>query len=364
MDGRLRVGVVGTSFFADTVHLASLGSHPRAEITAICGRDRARAEEVAGRHGGPVVFTDDAELMASGLVDAVVLVTPDDLHREMTLRALASGLHVLCEKPLARTAEDAREMCQAADGADRVNMTMFTWRWLGVSLYVRRLIADGYLGRCRHACFSLQAGYGDSLFHDWRFDPDRGSGILGDLGSHMIDLARCFVGEIAGVSGRLVTVPGPDQDGSAVDFLNHSATVLIEFVSGAQGVIDVSGARLVGGWPNLEVRLYGDKGTLKLDSDLATGRVTGCRGAEDSWTELPIPDDLGPRLDNPAILDLLVFAPFTNLPVADRLFVDAVLGNHPAESTFEDGWRAQQVVDAVIDSNRRNCWVTIPDTGN
>jgi predicted dehydrogenase len=361
LDRRLRVGVVGTSFFADAVHLPSLRSHPRAEVTALCSRDRAHAQEVADRHGGPVVFTDDAELMASGLVDAVVLVTPDDLHHDMTVRALESGLHVLCEKPLARTASAAREMLEAAESAGRVHMTMFSWRWLGVSLHARRLIADGYLGRCHHADFSLQAGYGDSLFHGWRFNPHRGSGILGDLGSHMIDLARCFVGEIARVSGRLFTVPDPGRDGAAASLLNHSAMVLVEFVNGAQGTIRVSGARVVPAWPNLEVRLYGDQGTLRLDTDVATSRLMGCRATDESWTELPVPADLGAALPNPSILDLPSFAPFTNLPVADRLFVDAALGTRPAESTFADGWRAQQVVDAVIASDQANCWITLPE---
>jgi predicted dehydrogenase len=362
VDGQLRVGVVGTSFFADVVHLAALRSHPRAAVTALCGRDRTHAEEVASRHGRPVVFTDDAEMMASGLVDAVVLVTPDDLHRDMTLRALAAGLHVLCEKPLARTAADAREMLDAAETAGRVHMTMFTWRWLGISLYAHRLITDGYIGHCRHADFSLQAGYGDGLFQDWRFDPNRGSGILGDLGSHLIDLARYFVGEIAQVSGRLSTVPQPGKDESAPLLLNHSATVLVEFVSGAQGTLHVSGARVVGGWPILEIRIYGDQGTLRLTTDLATSRLMGYQAADESWSELPIPAELGSALPNPSILQLPVFAAFTNLSVGDRLFVDAALGEGVAESTFTDGWRAQQVVDSVISSDRHNCWVTVPDT--
>jgi predicted dehydrogenase len=363
MAGKLRVGVIGTSWFAETFHLAGLDSHPRAQITAICGRDRAKTEAVASNHGEPVVFTDYGEMIDSGLMDAVVIVTPDDLHREMTLRALQAGLHVMCEKPLARTADDARDMFDAAEAAGRVHMTMFTWRWIGIFAYAHRLIKDGYLGRCRDAQFSMMAGYADELIYGWRFDPGRGTGILGDLGSHMFDLARWYVGDIAQVSGRLTTnVARLGPDGTAMASLNDSATVLLEFANTAQATITVSGASVVGQSPEVEVRLYGDEGSLKLDFDLINAHVSGRRRDDQSWNELSIPDDLrGLDGGNPSIMNLPSLAPFTNLPVADRLFVDAVLDGRPSEATFEDGWRVQQVVDAVIESDRRHGWVAVPD---
>ncbi|HEY5848431.1 MAG TPA: Gfo/Idh/MocA family oxidoreductase, partial [Microlunatus sp.] len=328
MSDPLRVGMVGTSWFAETLHLGCLESHPRAAFTAVCGRDRGNAEALAARHGGPAVFTNYSEMMTSGLLDAVVIVTPDDLHCEMTLRALDSGLHVLCEKPLARTAADAHQMWQTAEAAGRVHMTMFTWRWLGVPSYARRLVGEGYLGRCRHAQFSMQADYGDSADYSWRFDPDRGSGILGDLGSHLIDLARCLVGEIAAVSGKLNSaVPRFGPSGASIGGLNDSAMLMVEFANGADGTIDVSAHRLVGdGGPTIEIRLYGDDGSLRLDFDLAGGRVSGRRRGEGAWSELTVPEELsGLAGGHPSVLDLPMLAPFTNLPVADRLFVDAVL---------------------------------------
>ncbi|HEY5787046.1 MAG TPA: Gfo/Idh/MocA family oxidoreductase [Microlunatus sp.] len=362
MSGPLRVGMVGTSWFAETLHLGCLESHPKAVLAAVCGRDRSRTEALAARHGDPAVFTDDAEMMSSGLLDAVVIVTPDDLHREMTLRALDNGLHVLCEKPLARTAADARELWRAAEAAGKVHMTMFTWRWFGVPSYARRLIAEGYLGRWRHAQLSMQADYGESADFGWRIDPDHGSGILGDLGSHLIDLARCYVGEISTVSAKLTTaVTRYGPDGGPIDALNDSAMLLLEFANGASGTLEVSAHRLVGeAGPAIEIRLYGDDGSLRLDFDLAGGRIRGRRRGDEDWSELAVPEDLsGIGGGNPSILDLAMLAPFTNLPVADRLFVDAVLDGCPAEATFEDGWRAQQVVDAAVASQRQRGWVSI-----
>src|SRR6187200_2721915 len=104
MTDRVRVGVVGTSWFTTTFHLASLASHPDAELTAICGRDRERAHGVAADHHIPHVFTDYREMIASGLLDAVVVVTPDALHFPITMAALDAGLHVMCEKALALNA--------------------------------------------------------------------------------------------------------------------------------------------------------------------------------------------------------------------------------------------------------------------
>jgi predicted dehydrogenase len=207
----------------------------------------------------------------------------------------------------------------------------------------------------------MQDDYGDDLAYGWRFDPERGTGILGDLGSHMIDMARWYVGEIVQVSGRLATdVARPKPDGAEMtSFLHDSATVLVEFAGGASGTIQVSGARAVGG-PDVEVRLFGDEGSLKLDFGLTDGRISGWRRGDESWSELAIPYDLsGTGGPNPSILDLPSLAPFTNLPVADRQFVDAVLDGFPAEPTFEDGWRVQEVIDAVLTSDRRKCWVSV-----
>lgn len=110
----LRVGVVGTSWWADWMHLPSLKSHPHAQISAICGRDRARADAMASKYGIRQVFTDYREMIEQADLQALIVSVPDDLHYAITMAALAAGLHVLCEKPLASTAKQAREMYETA----------------------------------------------------------------------------------------------------------------------------------------------------------------------------------------------------------------------------------------------------------
>ena len=117
MTEKVRVGVIGTSGYADIAHLPRVKSHPGAELAAICGRNRARAEEMAGKYGIPLVFTDYRNMIEKGALDALIVSTPDDLHYPMTMDALDAGLHVLCEKPLALNRTEAKQMYEKAEGA-------------------------------------------------------------------------------------------------------------------------------------------------------------------------------------------------------------------------------------------------------
>ena len=117
MSDKVRVGVVGTSWFADLMHLPNLKSHVHAEIAAICGRNRDRAEEMARKYEIPLVYTDYREMIDKGDLHAVVIVTPDDVHYPITMDALDAELHVLCEKPLALDAAHAKRMYERAEAA-------------------------------------------------------------------------------------------------------------------------------------------------------------------------------------------------------------------------------------------------------
>ena len=133
-------------------------------------------------------------------LDAIIISTPDDLHYEMTMHALDAGLSVLCEKPLALKAQHAWEMYKKAEKIGVKHMIYFTYRWRPFYRYLRDLIRQGFIGRCYNCEIQYPMGYGRSGEYLWRFDKKRANGVLGDLGSHMIDMARWLVGEI--VSGQ------------------------------------------------------------------------------------------------------------------------------------------------------------------
>ena len=146
MAQRVRVGVIGTSWWTDGVHLPCLSSHPAADIVALCGRRQEHAAAIATQFGIPEVYADYREMLATARLDAVVVVAPDDLHYEMVMAALDRGLHVLCEKPLALTAQQARTMYERAERAGVVHMTYFTFRWLPEHRYLPRAVDGGVCG--------------------------------------------------------------------------------------------------------------------------------------------------------------------------------------------------------------------------
>ena len=363
MTKSVRVGVVGTSWFAETLHLAALGSHPGASVAAICGRNRERAAQVASDHSIPHVFTDYREMFDSGVVDAVVVVSPDSSHFPMSMAALAAGLHVLCEKPLALTADQAQQMCDAARAAGLITLVGFTWRWVPPFNYVHHLVQEGYIGRCHHARFLYQHGGSFDPAYRWQLDPGQSNGILGNLGSHMIDLARWYVGDIARVSGHLASFvdrDGPDGERPFTS-ANDSALMAVEFSGGGHGTIQVSGVARVGErGQDFQIGLYGEAGSLEVDFDFASSRLRGVRDGDDAWQDLPVPQEYLGQGDNPPVWVFDFFAPFTNQSVGDRLFIDAILAGHSAEPSFYDGWKAQQVVDAALVSHREGRWAPIP----
>ena len=361
MAEKVRIGVVGAGGWADLLHLPALTSHPRAEVVAICGRTRARAEAMAQKYAIPQVFTDYHELIERGGLQALVVVTPDDLHYPITMEALDAGLHVLCEKTLALNAAQAKAMYDKAEAAGRKHMVLFTSRWIPPYSYVRQLIDDGYLGRCLH-CHLLYIGeYGRPADYGWRFDRTHGNGILGDLGSHMIDLARWYVGEIARVSAHLHTfIDRPGPDGQPLDAANDSALLLLEFANGAQGMIHVTAvAHVRGRGQDQQIRLYGEGGTLELDVVNAAVALQGARQDADQFSALPVPDALWGDVDLSGSYIPRLNEFFTKAPVADRAFIDAIIEDRPVSPNFYDGYKVQQVIDAAIASHERGCWVAI-----
>ncbi len=127
---KVKVGVIGTSWFADLMHLPILSNYDRVLLTAICGRNRERADEMAAKYGVPQTYTNYRQMIDEAQLDAVVVASPDDLHYEMVMVALDAGLHVLCEKPVALNADHAKSMYDKAEAAGVKHMVNFTYRGL------------------------------------------------------------------------------------------------------------------------------------------------------------------------------------------------------------------------------------------
>ena len=215
---RLGIGMVGHSFMG-AAHSQAWRTAPRffdlplqTEMTAVAGRTAESAQAAADRLGWLGSEANWKDLVARDDVDLVDICTPGDTHAEIAIAALEAGKHVLCEKPLANSVAEATQMADAADAAAErgvLAMVGFTYRRVPAIQLARRLVEEGRIGTVRH----VRAQYLQDWLTDeesplsWRLDKDRaGSGALGDIGAHVIDLAQFVTGEqITGVSGMLET---------------------------------------------------------------------------------------------------------------------------------------------------------------
>lgn len=357
---RFGVGVVGTSWWADLEHLPGLRSRPDVELRALCGRDPERLEAMAEKHGVPGRFTDWREMIAGGGLEVLVISTPNALHHPQALAALDAGLHVICEKPLALNAGQARQMAARAEAAGRRTLTFFTHRAVAAAAHVKRLVEDGFLGRAHHASALYQSAShlepGKPLA--WRMvRAESGTGALGDIGSHLVDLVRWWLGDVARVAAQWQTL-ARDRPGGAAD-ADDQCSFLARLQGGAQAVFQVS--KLAAGRSNFQrVELHGDRGSLVYEAEPGLdptweGRVWAGRPEGRGLAPVPPPPDLAAGLDGAD--------PQANRNQAYRRltdpFFEAIRRGGRVSPDFADGAAVQAVLDAVADSAERGTWVEV-----
>jgi predicted dehydrogenase len=352
MSRSVRIGLIGTSWWVDLMYIPSLMSHPAARVVGVCGRDAARAGEVAGKVGARV-FSDYRELIASGDVDAIVVAAPDDLHHEMTIAAIDAGLHVLCEKPLAANASLAREMLERAEASRVKHMVLFTWRWQPHWRFIKQLVDSGFLGRCYFARLEFLGGFALDDGYKWRFDGRRSNGVTGDLGSHLIDFAQWFLGDVTSVSANLPSfIDQSTASTLAPTPVNDVGLLTLEFACGARAEIAASAvSRLGDEGVRVSASLHGEEGTLEICHTYfgvnAGVVIRGVRKGEQAFSNLEIP----PSFFEGGVEPQLLFDPYAKQSAGPRAFIDAILTDTPAVPGFDVGVRVQQVVDAALQSN-------------
>ena len=272
----LGVGVLGYTGVA-RAHLTALRRHAEVfpdapaplRLVAVCGRTRDAVEEAARRYGAERAVTEWQALIDDPAVDALINAAPNDLHAAPSVAALRAGKAVLCEKPLGRTAREAAEMARAAREDRRVAMTGFNYRFMPAVLLARRMVDSGELGRLYH----FRCRYSDDSLVDprapwgWRHDRERaGSGVIGDLAAHPLDLALVLAGPITAVTAatRTFAAERPRGAGAAAVTVEDAVVATLEFESGAVGTLEASG--LCPGRKNLfTFEISGERGTVVWD---------------------------------------------------------------------------------------------------
>ena len=243
---------------------------PRLKV--LCGRTAAKVQVAARELGWEETATDWKAVVARPDIDIVDVSTSGDSHAEIAIAAARAGKVVFCEKPLANTLPEARAMLAAVTKAGVLHMICHNYRRAPAVMLAQRLIADGQLGEIRH----FRGAYLQDWINDpnfplvWRLDKTlAGSGALGDIAAHVIDLARFLVGEIAQVSGELTTFikerPLPDapkKKGKVT--VDDAAMALVRFANGATGTIEAT--RLATGRKNANrFEINGSKGSVAFD---------------------------------------------------------------------------------------------------
>lgn len=378
----LRVGMVGYAFMgaAHSQGWRTAGrvfDLPRRPVLAVlCGRDGAAARAAAERHGWAAVETDWRALVARDDIDLVDICTPGDSHAEIAVAALAAGKHVLCEKPLANSVAEAETMTRAAEaayGRGQLAMTGFNYRRVPAVALARRMIADGRLGTLRHVRATyLQDWLADPAFPlTWRLRREHaGSGALGDLGAHIVDLAQHLAGEpLAGVSALTETfvrrrpLPGGPSRGLAAVSASGTGAVTVDdaavftgrFTSGALASFEAT--RYATGRKNaLRIELNGERGSLAFDlerlNELWFHDATA-PGAEAGFRRILVTEPEHPYLDAwwPPGHGLGYEHTFVHQA---RDLVHAIAAGTRPDPSFADGLQVQRVLAAVEESAEKN----------
>jgi UDP-N-acetylglucosamine 3-dehydrogenase len=241
---KVRYGFIGAGAIAQRRHLPEAQSNPRAVIVAVADTNANRVKDVAG-HFGATAYTDYRQMLDEAKLDAVVVCGPNALHAPMTIDALASGRHVLCEKPMATTLQEARHMIEAAERARRRLMIAMNQRFMPHHARAKQIIDSGRLGRpltfrtvFAHAgpeAWSVEGA------HTWFFDRTAaGVGVLGDLGVHKIDLMHWLIGqEFVEVGAEINTLDKQTPDGEPIE-LDDNAHLVLRTRQGVVGSISLS----------------------------------------------------------------------------------------------------------------------------
>ena len=352
------VAVVGLGF--GRAHVPAFQA-AGARVVAVCQRDEAAARKVAAAYGVPQVYPLWEQMLASERPAIVVIATPPHLHRPIAHAAAAAGAHVLCERPLATSREDAEAIVADVARAKRIGMTGFNWRFPVAMQRMRALMADGVVGRVLHVHGRwLGARWADAASPTtWRMDREQaGHGAMGDMGVHLVDLVRWTCGEFArvtahaGIAYPTKPVAGTGRAADAEDYLS----LVGELASGAQ--VSFLASRAAHGRNEHALEISGTRGALAYHLTRDEPRwYTGRLWLAASGAPFRPVDVEAPPVDGSDPMDVLGRATIT--PLAVRLLA-AIRGEGPADPSLADGLRAQLVLEAAREAAARHVWVDVP----
>ncbi len=384
---RLNIGMIGGGFMGKAHALAYAGMPmffwPAPAIPVrrmIADVSPEMAEHARARLGFETAARDWREIIESRDIDVVDIVTPNDSHAEIAIAAAKAGKHIMCEKPLARTADEAMRMWHAVRDAGVMHMVAFNYRHTPAVALAAKLIAEGRIGQVLN--------FRGTYLQDWSADPDSplswrfqkkvaGSGAVGDIATHVIDMARFLVGEIVAVNAvtrtyigeRPLQNSGVDKLGAATRLtgvpkaavdVDDEVMTLVRFAGGAVGSIEAT--RNAYGRNNyLTFEVHGSRGSIVFNYErrdelqvVFADDPAETRGFRTIYTgpAHPFGDGLWP-------IPALGIGYGETKIIEAYLFAKAIADNVLPSPNFEDGWRISAIADAILSSGEGGGWTDV-----
>jgi predicted dehydrogenase len=350
------IGIIGAGF-ARSTQIPGFANCVGARLVAIASARREHAEEVARDFAIPNVESDWRTLVAREDIDLVSIVTPVVTHYEMALAAIDHGKAVLCEKPMAMNADEARRMTDRAKEAGVLALIDHELRFLAGRLKMRELLHRGKLGKVKHAAIIFRADSRADPNRPWNWwsDKTQGGGALGAIGSHAIDGFRWLLAtEVDAVTCNLATHirERKDHGGKSRPVTSDDeANLLLRFNDGEMtegATANVSMSMVEAGKPEHRLEIFGDQGALRVEGD---GELWRANVGDGDWKKVEVDrGELAPGMsENGWARGFTVFS---------KKIIDALsAGNTTVDgaATFEDGYRTQLVLDAAQRSNESDC---------
>ncbi|WAJ29152.1 Gfo/Idh/MocA family protein [Antarcticirhabdus aurantiaca] len=370
---RLGVGLIGTGFMGKTHGLAfNLAARAfdlpmRVELAALADIRLDAARAAADRLGFSRATDDWRDLLTDPSVQVIAITTPNALHKEMALAAIAAGRHVYCEKPLAPTLADCREMTDAAERAGLVTQVGFNYLRNPLIALAKDIIDSGEIGEIR----SVRAIHAEDFMADatipwsWRLDPAGGGGAIADIGSHIVAALRHLVGPVRRVLGQLSThvAQRPVARGSAETRaveVDDVARALLDFESGASGSFEANWIA-TGRHMQHDFEIYGSKGSLAFTQErmneirlFKVGEPDVTRGFKTIWSG-PAHEPYGAFCVAPG--HHIGFNELKAIEVKE--LVEAIAGGAKPATDFREASEVERVMAAVQRSAAESRWVEL-----
>lgn len=375
MTEQVNVGIIGTKFMG-RAHSNAMIDVPyffdvpvRPVLKVACGRNMADLQAFARRFGFQEFTTRWEDVVRRDDVQVVDICTSNLTHMPIAVAAAKAGKHILCEKPIAMNAKEARQMLDATRLAGVTHMVAFNYRRAPAIVLAKQLIDQGKLGNIRHFnAVYYQDWLVDPTFHIvWRHDiREAGSGAHGDMNAHTVDLARYLVGEIEAVCGsqEIFVKERPLADGSGIDKVtaDDATYFLARFQNGCLG--SFLATRFATGRKNyLRIEVFGSQGGLVFNLERMNELEYYSRqdeASEQGFRTIYVTENKHPYINAWWPPGHIIGWEHTFIhEVSD--FLIAIGKKQPVYPDFFDGLRCQQVLDAVVESMNDQKWISIPD---